>query len=87
MSVVIRLSRTGKTNTPLYRVMVADSRRWRDGKYIERVGWYNPCSNEAKSRMKLDLTAIDSWIKKGAQPSETVAKLIKDFRVQEKAAN
>jgi small subunit ribosomal protein S16 len=86
MSVVIRLSRAGKTNTPLYRVTVADSRRWRDVKYIERVGWYNPCSNETKSRMKLDLTSIDDWIKKGAKPSETVAKLIKDFRKQEKTA-
>src|SRR5437016_5367732 len=80
MSVVIRLSRTGKTNTPLYRVTVADSRRWRDGKFLAKVGWYNPRSNEQKSRIKLDLTTIDAWIKKGAQPSETVAKLIKDYR-------
>ena len=84
MSVVIRLSRTGKTNSPLYRVTVADSRRWRDGKFLERVGWYNPRTNDAKFRIKLNLESIDSWIKKGAQPSETVAKLIKDFRLVEK---
>ena len=82
MSVVIRLSRTGKTNTPLYRVTVADSRRWRDGKYLANVGWYNPRTNEAKSRIKLDLEKIDGWIKKGAQPTDTVAKLIKDYRTQ-----
>ncbi|MDZ4678264.1 MAG: 30S ribosomal protein S16 [Oligoflexia bacterium] len=80
MAVVIRLSRAGKTNTPLYRVTVADQRRWRDGKFLARVGWYNPCRDEMKTRMKLDLTAIDEWIKKGARPSETVAKLIRDFR-------
>ncbi len=85
MSVVILLSRTGKANSPLYRVTVADSRRWRDGKYIERVGWYNPRTNEAKSRIKLNLTSIDGWIKNGAQPTETVAKLIKDYRRQEQA--
>ncbi len=82
MSVVIRLSRTGKTNTPLYRVTVADQRRWRDGKFLARVGWYNPCSNEPKSRIKLDLTKIDDWIKKGARPTETVSKLIGDYRKQ-----
>jgi small subunit ribosomal protein S16 len=84
MSVVIRLSRTGKANSPLYRVTVADSRRWRDGKFIERVGWYNPRNNDVKHKIKLNLTSIDSWIKKGAKPTETVAKLIKDFRVAEK---
>jgi small subunit ribosomal protein S16 len=85
MAVVIRLSRTGKKNSPLYRVTVADQRRWRDGKFLARVGWYNPRTNEVKSRIKLDLTSIDQWIKKGAKPSETVSKLIKDYRVQAQA--
>lgn len=80
MSVVIRLARTGKRNSAMYRVTVADQRRWRDGKYLARVGWYNPRTDEAKARIKLDLASIESWIKKGAQPTETVAKLIKDYQ-------
>jgi small subunit ribosomal protein S16 len=80
MSVVIRLSRTGKTNTPLFRVTVADSRRWRDGKYLANVGWYNPRTNEPASRLKLDIEAVESWIKKGARPTDTVKHLIKEFR-------
>jgi small subunit ribosomal protein S16 len=80
MSVVIRLARTGKRNSAMYRVTVADQRRWRDGKYLARVGWYNPRTDEAKARIKLDMPSIEAWIKKGAQPSETVAKLIKDYQ-------
>ena len=78
--VVIRLARTGKTNTALYRVAVADKRRWRDGKFLAKVGWYNPGTNDLKTRIKLDMPVIEEWIKKGAQPSETVAKLIKDYK-------
>ena len=81
MAVVIRLARGGKKNAPYYRVTVADQRRWRDGKFLDRVGWYNPRSEEVKTRIKLDMPLIDEWIKKGAQPTETVAKLIKDYRV------
>lgn len=80
MSVVIRLSRSGKRNAASYRVTVADKRRWRDGKFLARVGWFNPRTDEAKARIKLDLAVIDGWIKKGAQPTATVAKLIKDYR-------
>jgi small subunit ribosomal protein S16 len=78
--VVIRLARTGKTNAAYYRVTVADKRRWRDGKFLAKVGWYNPRTDDAKSRIKLDIPQIDEWIKKGAQPSTTVAKLIKDYK-------
>ena len=78
--VVIRLARTGKTNSAFYRVTVADKRRWRDGKFLAKVGWYNPRTDDAKNRIKLEMDKIDEWIKKGAQPSETVAKLIKDYR-------
>lgn len=80
MAVVIRLSRSGRKNLPKYRVTVADSRRWRDGKFLARIGWYNPCTDEAGVRIKLDMTQVDDWISKGAQPSETVAKLISDYR-------
>ena len=85
MAVVIRLSRTGKRNSPLYRVTVADQRRWRDGKFLARVGWYNPRTDDSKARIKLDMPVIDEWIKKGAKPSETVLKLLKDYRAQAQA--
>ena len=78
--VVIRLARTGKRNSAFYRVTVADSRRFRDGKFLAKVGWYNPRTDENKARIELDMPQIEEWIKKGAQPSETVAKLIKDYR-------
>ncbi len=78
--VVIRLSRTGKINAAFYKVAVADKRRWRDGKFLAKVGWYNPRTNDAKTRIELDLNQIDEWIKKGAKPTATVAKLIKDYR-------
>ncbi len=84
MAVVIRLARTGKRNSVLYRVTVADQRRWRDGKFLARVGWYNPRTDEAKARIHLDMNSIDGWIKKGAKPTETVSKLIKDYRAQAK---
>ena len=73
MAVVIRLSRTGRANSPAYRVTVADSRRWRDGKYLENVGSYNPTRENG---LKLDLEKIDAWVKKGAQMSETVEELV-----------
>jgi small subunit ribosomal protein S16 len=82
MAVVIRLSRSGRRNAPMYRLTVADSRRWRDGKFLDRVGWYNPRKNEAKDRYHIDLTKVDEWIKKGAKPSETVAELLKTYRKQ-----
>lgn len=78
--VVIRLSRTGKINSAFYKVAVADKRRWRDGKFLAKVGWYNPRTDDVKQRIHLDMPVIEEWIKKGAQPSETVAKLIKDYR-------
>ncbi|MCC6278604.1 MAG: 30S ribosomal protein S16 [Oligoflexia bacterium] len=78
--VVIRLSRSGRRNLPLFRFTVADKRRFRDGKFLARIGWYNPCENDMKKRMNLDLSALDAWVKKGAQPSETVAELVRQYR-------
>lgn len=80
MSVVIRLARGGRTNMAVYRVTVADSRRRRDGNYLENVGWFNPSAKTDELKLKLDLPAIDKWISNGAQPTDTVRKLIKDFR-------
>jgi small subunit ribosomal protein S16 len=81
--VVIRLSRGGKKNAPHYRLMVADSRRWRDGKFLDQVGWFDPRKKEGgKVAAKIDLATVDGWIAKGAQPSATVARLLKVYRKQ-----
>jgi small subunit ribosomal protein S16 len=74
MAVKIRLARHGAKKAPYYRIVVADSRARRDGRYIEQVGTYNPCT-EPKA-VNLDLEKVDAWIAKGAKPTETVEKLI-----------
>lgn len=76
--VKIRLSRHGAKKRPYYRVVVADSRRSRDGKFIEEVGKYNPCVDPAF--VELNQERVDYWIKCGAQPTDVVAKLIKDSK-------
>lgn len=74
MAVKIRLARAGAKKKPFYRVVIADSRSPRDGRFIEIVGRYNPRSNP--SMVELDLERIKDWISKGAEPSETVTKLM-----------
>jgi small subunit ribosomal protein S16 len=76
----IRLARHGAKKAPYYRVIVADARAKRDGRFIEEVGRYNPCAEPAF--VKLDLEKIDAWITKGAQPTETVERLLKQARGQ-----
>ena len=78
MAVSIRLRREGTTNRPYYKVVVADSRSPRDGKFIEIIGTYDPKKTENNSTLKLD--RIEHWISKGAQPSDTVRSLIKKTR-------
>ncbi len=78
MSVSIRLRREGTTNTPYYKVVVADSRSPRDGKFIEIIGTYDPKKQGHNSTLKLD--RIEHWISKGAQASDTVRSLIKKNR-------
>ena len=78
MSVSIRLRREGTTNTPYYKVVVADSRSPRDGKFIEIIGTYDPKKQGHNSTLKPD--RIDHWISKGARPSDTVRSLIKKNR-------
>jgi small subunit ribosomal protein S16 len=75
MAVSIRLRREGAKNRPYYKVVVADSRSPRDGKFIEIIGTYDPKKPDHNSTLKLD--RIDHWISKGAQPSDTVRSLIK----------
>ncbi len=75
MAVKIRLRRMGAKKAPFYRVVVADSRFPRDGRFIEEVGYYNPLTDPAE--VKVDAEAIKKWIGNGAQPSDTVKALLK----------
>ncbi len=80
MAVSIRLRREGAKNRPYYKVVVADSRSPRDGKFIELIGTYDPKKPDHNSTLKLD--RIDHWIARGAQPSDTVRSLIKKNKAQ-----
>jgi len=75
MAVKIRLTRVGSKKNPIYRVVVADSRSPRDGRFIEIVGRYNPQTDP--STIDLDEAKVKDWLSKGAQPTEPVARLIK----------
>jgi small subunit ribosomal protein S16 len=75
MAVKIRLARHGAKKAPYYRIVVADARARRDGRYIEQVGTYNPCVEPAAVTM--DMEKVNAWIANGAQPTDTVARLIK----------
>ena len=75
MAVKIRLARHGAKKRPYYRIVVADARAPRDGKFIEEVGRYNPCVDP--SMIKFDLEKVDKWIANGAQPTDTVKVLLK----------
>ena len=75
MAVRMRLTRVGSKKNPIYRVVVADGRSPRDGRFIEIVGRYNPQTDP--STIELDEAKIKDWLGKGAQPSDAVAKLIK----------
>lgn len=78
MAVKIRLARHGAKKAPYYRVVIADSRSPRDGRFIEEVGRYNPCTDPAM--VKLDLDKVDEWLANGAQPTDTVTRLINTAR-------
>lgn len=76
--VVIRLSRGGSKKRPFYHLTVADQRRARDGRFIERVGFFNPVARGQEERLRIDQERVDYWVSKGAQPSERVAALLKE---------
>ncbi|MES9845363.1 MAG: 30S ribosomal protein S16 [Candidatus Sedimenticola sp. PURPLELP] len=76
--VTIRLARTGAKKRPFYHIVVADSRRARDGRYIERVGFFNPIATGGEERLRLDNARIDHWVATGAQTSDRVTQLIKE---------
>ena len=78
--VSIRLSRAGAKKRPFYHLVVTDSRNRRDGRYIERLGFFNPLAKENEEDLRIDLERVDYWISQGAQPSDRVAFLLKAKR-------
>ena len=78
--VVIRLARGGSKKRPFYHINVADARSPRDGRFIERVGFFNPVARGQEEAVRVDLERVEYWIGKGAQPTDRVAKLLKDAK-------
>ena len=77
MPVVIRMARAGTKKRPVYHIVAADSRAPRDGRFIERLGYYNPLlPKDKEERLKLDMDKVKSWIAKGAQPSDRVMRFL-----------
>lgn len=78
--VTIRLTRGGAKKRPFYHVVVTDSRSGRDGRYIERVGYFNPQARGAEKRLELSIDRVDHWVSQGAGTSDRVATLVKEAR-------
>ena len=77
--VVIRLARGGSKKRPFYNVVAADSRNRRDGRFIERVGFYNPVGGEGQDNLRIALDRVEYWTGNGAQLSPAVERLVKEF--------
>ena len=73
----IRLSRGGALKRPFYHIVVTDRRNRRDGRYIERLGFFNPIARGSEQRLQIDTQRVEYWLGQGAQPSERVAKLLR----------
>ena len=84
--VVIRLARGGVKKRPFFNMVVADSRKARDGKFIERIGFYNPKATEDEEGLRVRLDRITYWQSQGAQLSDTVTRLVKQFGAKQKTA-
>ncbi|MGL4799059.1 MAG: 30S ribosomal protein S16 [Cellulosilyticaceae bacterium] len=80
MAVKIRLKRMGQKKAPFYRIVVADSRSPRDGRFIEEVGYFNPC--QEPNELSVNKEAVEKWLANGAQPTETVKALIKKSGIE-----
>ena len=77
MPVVIRMARAGTKKRPFYHIVAADSRAPRDGRFIERLGYYNPLlPKDKEERLKLDMDKVKAWLAKGAQPSDRVTRFL-----------
>ena len=83
--VVIRLARGGAKKRPFFNLVVADSRRSRDGRFIERIGFYNPKAPEGQETLRIDRERLTYWQSKGALLSDTAARLVKQFGEQKAA--
>jgi small subunit ribosomal protein S16 len=87
MSLKIRLARAGTKKRPFYHVVVADSRSPRDGRFIERIGYFNPLlKKDAKDRLKLDLDKVKAWLAKGALPSDRILRFLDEAGVMKRQA-
>ena len=84
--VTIRLARHGAKKSPFYHITVADRAEKRDGRFVERVGFYNPVARGSAETLRVDLERVDYWLSVGAQMSERVSKLIKKARAEQAAA-
>ena len=80
--VVIRMARGGAKNRPFYNIVVADSRMPRDGRFIERIGFYNPMAPSEEQKFRIALDRVAHWVGLGAQPSDAVKKLIRRGKSQ-----
>jgi small subunit ribosomal protein S16 len=83
--VTIRMSRGGAKKRPFYHIVVTDSRRSRDGRYIERIGFFNPIATGGEERLRIDTERTEYWSSKGAQVSARVTRLLKDYRKSQQA--
>ena len=79
--VVVRLAKSGAKKNPYYFITVADSRKPRDGGYIERLGFFNPSAKGSEERLRFNLDRFDHWVTQGAQASDKVSELVKDARL------
>src|SRR5512139_2086775 len=86
MAVAIRLARGGSKKRPYYRIVVADSRNSRDGRFIEKIGTYNPLlAKDSPERVKIDADRVSHWLSVGAQPSDRVARFLDAAGIKERA--
>src|SRR6056297_3124912 len=86
MAMKIRLARGGSKKRPFYRIVAADSRMPRDGRFIEKLGTYNPLlPKDSEDRVKMDVERIQHWLEKGAQPTDRIARMLEAAGVREKA--
>ncbi|OGT87865.1 MAG: 30S ribosomal protein S16 [Gammaproteobacteria bacterium RIFOXYA12_FULL_61_12] len=84
--VSIRLQRSGAKKRPFYHIVATDSRSARDGRCIERLGYFNPVAKGNETPLSMDLARVEHWVGQGAQPSDRVAELLKSFRKQQSSA-
>ncbi len=77
--VVVRLARGGSKKRPFYSLVAADSRDRRDGRFIERLGFYNPVAGEGQENLRIALDRVQYWVDNGAKLSETVSRLVKEY--------